>query len=133
MDVFSAVSDPTRRRILDILAVSERAVMEIVSSFKISQPSISEHLRILRSTGLVSVRPTGRQRIYSLNPIRLRELADWIARYEHFWGERLQNLESYMHRRFGPGGPPTLNSEAAVQPAGETTQKPDANFSMEID
>lgn len=104
-DVFSAVSDPTRRRILDILAHGEQAVMDIVREFNISQPSISEHLRILRNAGLVLVRPTGRQRLYSLNAAPMRELAIWIRTYERFLDVGLISHSDYLDRQTAPPSP----------------------------
>lgn len=98
MDVFHAVADPTRRRILDLLVEGERAVLDLVSSFEISQPSISEHLRILREVGLVSVRKSGRQRLYSLSPIYLRKIAGWLASYHRFWDKRLDRLGAYLEQ-----------------------------------
>lgn len=84
IDVFHAVSDATRRRILDLLVTGERTVTGLVSQFEISQPSISEHLRILREAGLVSVRRQGRQRIYSLLPMYLRTIDNWLMAYRPY-------------------------------------------------
>lgn len=77
-DVFSAVADKTRRRILDMLTQGELAVLDIVKGFSMSQPSISEHLRILRHAGLVQVRKSGRQRLYHMNALCMAELTDWV-------------------------------------------------------
>jgi DNA-binding transcriptional ArsR family regulator len=78
-DVHRAISDPTRRRILDLLSEGERSVQQLVSGFRISQPAISQHLRVLREAGLVRVRRQGRLRVYSLRTERLREVRDWLA------------------------------------------------------
>ncbi len=96
MDVFQLLADPTRRRIIQILAEGERAVMDLVSAFDISQPSISQQLRVLREGGLVSARKEGRRRIYELDARRLKEAADWIAAYEKFWDDKLDRLGSYL-------------------------------------
>lgn len=95
-DVFHAVSDPNRRRLLDLLAEGERAVMDLVRLFTISQPAISQHLKVLREAGLVTVRKLGRRRMYALNPDELRPVADWIAHYEKFWDDRLDRLGQYL-------------------------------------
>jgi DNA-binding transcriptional ArsR family regulator len=98
LDVFHAVADGTRRRLLDLLAGGERAVMDLVAAFRISQPAISQHLRVLREAGLVHARRQGRQRLYSLNPRQLKVIADWVAYYQQFWDERFENLTNYLER-----------------------------------
>lgn len=104
-DVFSAIADPTRRRMLDLLAEGERAVSDLVAAFSLTQPSISDHLRVLREVGLVRVRREGRRRLYQLNPGKLKELADWVATYSRFWDKRLDALGSYLDRAAGETGP----------------------------
>src|SRR5262245_14988844 len=81
LDVFHAIADPTRRRIVELLAERPRAVQELVAAFHISQPSISEHLRILRNADLVSASKKGRKRIYSLMPIILTQISSWAEQY----------------------------------------------------
>ncbi len=85
LDVFSAISDETRRRLLDLLARGERPVKKLASSFSMTRSAISQHLHVLRAAGLVSVRPAGRERLYRLRPARLREVSDWVSHYERFW------------------------------------------------
>ena len=92
LDVFRAVADPTRRAILDFLEGGETAVHELVTLFTMSQPALSKHLRVLLRTGLVTVRRVGRERFYRLEANRLKEVADWVLRYEGFWGEKLDRL-----------------------------------------
>jgi DNA-binding transcriptional ArsR family regulator len=94
--IFLAVSDPTRRGILDLLLVSESSVSDLVRPFRISQPAISQHLRILRQAGLVRVRRQGRERRYRLRGEQLRAVYDWVAHYERFWTEKLQALGAYL-------------------------------------
>jgi DNA-binding transcriptional ArsR family regulator len=98
VDVFHAVSDETRRRLLDLLAGGEKAVLDLVRFFHVSQPAISQHLKVLREAGLVRVRPSGRRRVYSLNADQLRVVAQWVAHYERFWDERFENLSRYLDR-----------------------------------
>lgn len=98
VDVFAAIADPTRRRILDLLADGERPVKHLVAACAISQPSVSEHLRILRRVGLVAARDVGRMRMYSLVPARMKEIADWVATYSRFWEKRLDRLGDYLDR-----------------------------------
>ena len=95
-DVFHAVADPTRRRILDLLVEGDKAVSDLVAGFRISQPSISEHLRILREAGLVVARKVGRQRIYRLTPMYLQEIITWMATYHRFWDRRLDAIGEHL-------------------------------------
>jgi DNA-binding transcriptional ArsR family regulator len=95
-NVFQAIADPTRRRILELLAESERPVKELAEPFRMSQPAISQHLKVLREAGLVSDRREGRHHHYRLNPEPLRDVADWVARYQRFWQRRLGALERYL-------------------------------------
>lgn len=89
-DLFTAISDPTRRRIVEFLANGPQPVSAIVERFSISQPSISEHLRLLKEAGVVHMTPTGRQRIYSVNRSTVLELADWAARLTGRGGSSIQ-------------------------------------------
>lgn len=98
-DVFAAVADPTRRRMLNLLAERDHSVMELVDCFEVSQPAISQHLRVLREAGLVTPQKSGRQRIYRLNARPIKELADWAAYFERFWKQRLDNLDRYLARQ----------------------------------
>ncbi|MBI1853242.1 MAG: winged helix-turn-helix transcriptional regulator [Planctomycetes bacterium] len=98
-DVFLAIADPTRRRILELLAEEERPVNALAEPFHMSLPAVSQHLRKLRHAGLVSQRCEGRQRVYCLNPARLKEVADWVATYERFWSGKLDALGRYLDKR----------------------------------
>ncbi len=97
--VFRAISDPTRRRILDALAESEQAVGELVALFDVSQPAVSQHLRVLADAGLVQARRDGRRRLYRLRGRRLRAVHDWSAHYARFWDERLHALGRHLDAR----------------------------------
>ncbi len=83
-DVFRAVADPTRRALLDLLRTADRSVRELRSPFRMTQPAISQHLRVLRQAGLVRARRIGRRRLYHLNPKPLLQVYDWAARYKTF-------------------------------------------------
>lgn len=95
-DAFRAVGDPSRRAILDLLADGERAVSDLLAHFEFSQPALSKHLRVLREAGLVAARAVGRQRRYSLRPEALRTVHDWVAHYERFWTEKLDDLDGVL-------------------------------------
>jgi DNA-binding transcriptional ArsR family regulator len=94
--VFAAVSNPERRRILDMLREGDRTAGALVAEFTLPQPAISRHLRILREAGLVSVSPKAQQRIYSLKPERLRELDSWLSLYRGLWSGSLGSLEDHL-------------------------------------
>ena len=98
MDALTALADPTRRRIVELLAERERDVTELHSNFPISQPAVSRHLRVLREHGLVRSRPKSQRRVYSLDPTPLAELDDWLGRYRSFWAQRLDALETELRR-----------------------------------
>jgi DNA-binding transcriptional ArsR family regulator len=99
MKALEALADPTRLRIVELLADGELSAGEIASSFRTSRPGVSRHLRVLREHGLVSAREQGRRRIYSLDPEPLAELDDWLARYRSFWTNRLEALDTEIRRR----------------------------------
>lgn len=90
-----AVADPTRRRILDLLARGDLAAGEIAKAFpEISRPAVSQHLAVLREAGLVRERAVGRRRIYRLEPAPLREIWEgWLSQYQRFWEDRLADLK----------------------------------------
>jgi DNA-binding transcriptional ArsR family regulator len=81
-DVFRAVADPTRRALLELLRQSARSVHELAQPFRMSQPAISQHLRILRKARLVLGRQVGRQRLYRLNPKPLDDLYAWASKFK---------------------------------------------------
>src|SRR4029078_12730644 len=99
--IFQAVSDPTRRAILAMLADGERSAGDLQAPFRISQPAVSRHLRVLREAGLVRERPDGRRRIYSLDARPLRAVYDWAPHYERFWLDRLERLGAVLDRKAG--------------------------------
>ncbi len=102
MDALAALADPTRRRIVELLAERDHDAGEIGSHFAVSQPAISRHLRVLREGGLVRVRPQAQRRLYSLEPAPLEELDEWLARYRGFWLQRLDALDTQLRRARRP-------------------------------
>ena len=93
MDRFAALADPTRRRIVEILASGERAAGALGENFEISPPAISQHLKALRQAGLVRVRIDGQRRIYSLDHEGFEEMEAWFEKMRRFWSGRLDALE----------------------------------------
>jgi DNA-binding transcriptional ArsR family regulator len=98
MTVFAALADPTRVRILDLLSKRERAVGELVREFELSQPAVSQHLRVLKEAGLVASRADAQRRIYRVNPAPLRQLDRWLQRYRKLWASELDALERHLDR-----------------------------------
>ncbi|MBE7537339.1 MAG: winged helix-turn-helix transcriptional regulator [Opitutaceae bacterium] len=88
-----ALADPTRRRIVELLARSDRTAGELVKEFDVSAPAISQHLKVLREAGLVTTRDEGQLRIQSLNPEGLDKVDAWIEKTRSFWSRRLDALE----------------------------------------
>src|ERR1700759_5756053 len=89
---WTALADPTRRAVLDLLRQQPMSVNELVAALAVSQPTASKHLRVLRSAGLVRVEPVAQRRIYALAPEPFRDLDAWLAPYREFWNERLDAL-----------------------------------------
>lgn len=100
-EAFRAVADPTRRALLDLLRGGEHSVTALCDEFDVSQPAISQHLKILRDAGLVSARRDGRIHYYKLEPLPLREVAAWLEHYEQFWDDKLEALGAYLDRKRG--------------------------------
>lgn len=96
-NVFSAVANDTRRSILEAVRTKPRSVSELTALFELSRPAVSEHLRVLRRTGLVREEPQGQKRIYHLEAAPFAELADWLHPFERYWRDRLGDLSQALH------------------------------------
>ena len=101
-DIFTAIADPTRRQILDLLCQREMAVGELVEMLGLAQPNVSKHLRTLGEAELVHVRVDGPRRHYRLRPDRLRELEELLAPSRRMWADRLDALERHLDRLDDP-------------------------------
>jgi DNA-binding transcriptional ArsR family regulator len=95
-DVFSAIADPTRRKLLDLLGHGDQHVNTLAGEFDITLSAVSQHLRLLREAGLVTVQRSGRERWYRLNAKPLQDVADWVAHYARFWRDKLDALGSHL-------------------------------------
>lgn len=102
MHAFDVLGDPVRRRILELLAEGERAAGEIgavvQAEFGISQPAVSQHLRVLRDSGFATVRPDGARRLYAVDPAPLQQIDVWLERYRRFWAQPLDALATELAR-----------------------------------
>lgn len=98
-DVFEAIGHPARRQILDLLVMADRSVNSLAGHFAISRPAVSQHLRILLDAGLVTEERRGRERLYHLNAEQLSPVRDWLAQYERFWDNRLDQLKKVLAKK----------------------------------
>jgi DNA-binding transcriptional ArsR family regulator len=96
MTTYAALAEPSRRQILDLLRGGERSVSDLVARLTLSQPGVSKHLKVLRTAGLVEVRPEGRQRWYRLRAQPLAEVDAWLEPYRAHWSGRLDALERHL-------------------------------------
>jgi DNA-binding transcriptional ArsR family regulator len=92
MQSLLAIADPTRRRIVELLAVRERTAGELVDEFEVSAPAISQHLKVLREAGLVTVRVAGQSRVQALNPDGFGDIEHWLEKTRSVWSRRLDAL-----------------------------------------
>lgn len=98
MQSLTALADPTRQRIIEMLAAGALSSGEIARQFEMTAPAISQHLKTLREARLVRVRAEAQKRIYELDPQGVGELADWITRVRSFWSSRLNALEEELRK-----------------------------------
>ncbi|WP_308798676.1 ArsR/SmtB family transcription factor [Agromyces silvae] len=116
MHALDVIGDPVRRRILELLADGEVAAGEVgrivQAEFGISQPAVSQHLRVLREAGFATVRPEGTRRLYTLDPAPIAEAAQWFTPFERFWRGPLDALGTELAR-----GARARRRAAATQPS----------------
>ena len=98
METLSALADPKRRRIVELLARGEMAAGDINKHFRVSGPAISQHLKVLRDARLVRVRVDAQRRLYSLDPKGLDEIDAWMAAIRKVWTARLDDLEATLRK-----------------------------------
>ena len=102
MHAFDVLGDPVRRRILELLAGGEASAGDVAATvreeFGISQPAVSQHLRVLRDNGFAHVRAEGTRRLYSVDPTGMREADAWVEQFRVFWEQRLDALGTEIAR-----------------------------------
>jgi DNA-binding transcriptional ArsR family regulator len=96
--IFDIIAEPNRRAILSLLVSSERSVGEIERQLRMSQPTVSKHLRVLREAGFVESTVDAQRRLYRLTPEPLLELDAWLAPFRRFWSAHLDALERHLNR-----------------------------------
>jgi DNA-binding transcriptional ArsR family regulator len=95
-DVFQAIADPTRRKILRLLAEREMAIVSIAECFPMGRTAVNKHLHVLSDAGLISCHKVGRETRYKLQPEPLVDVKQWLSFFEHYWGEKLHTLIQYV-------------------------------------
>ena len=96
-DPFTAIAEPKRRLLIEMLAGKELTVNEIVDRVGWNQPMVSKHLGVLKRVGIVSERKAGRHRAYKVNAAQLKPVKEWVVQFEQFWGNSLDHLEDYLN------------------------------------
>ena len=99
MDTFTALSDPTRRLIVETLAAGETSFGELADKFEMSRPAVSQHLKVLRDAGVVTARADAQRRIYRLNEDGLDEVEAWLGKVRDYWSQRLDTLERLLNEQ----------------------------------
>jgi len=95
-DVFQAIADPTRRRMISIIANKSLNVNAVADYFDISRPAVSRHVRILTECGLIIIEESGRERMCRVNMNKLKEVDRWLDQYRRFWNEKLDALGTFL-------------------------------------
>ena len=97
-DVFQAIADPTRRQIINLIASQPMNLNAIADNFDISRPAISNHIKILHECGIISIEQIGRERHCKIQPVNLREVADWVEPFRVLWKQKLDSFEQYLNK-----------------------------------
>jgi len=109
---FAIVAEPNRRAILSLLLSSESSVGEIERELRLSQPSVSKHLRVLREAGFVESRIEAQRRLYRLRPEPLMELDAWLVPFRRFWSKQVDALEQHLDKMAQAERPPSVKTSA---------------------
>jgi len=96
LDTLTALAEPNRFRIVELLRAGPRPVNDIVERLQLGQPQVSKHLRVLKDAGLVDVQPRAQQRVYELRGAPLRKLHEWLERYRQLWDARFAELDELI-------------------------------------
>lgn len=97
-DIFQAIADPTRRKIIDLLSKQTMNLKTLAEYFNISRPAISQQIKILDECGLVEIIREGRETFCSIQPNELKKIADWASQYSGLWEEKIDSFESYVNK-----------------------------------
>src|SRR5689334_1294909 len=97
-DIFQAIADPTRRKIIDLISQEPMNLKTLAEYFDISRPAISQQIKILDECGLLKIKREGRETFCAIQPKELKKIADWAARYAGLWEERIDSFEKYVNK-----------------------------------
>ncbi|MAC39552.1 MAG: transcriptional regulator [Oceanicaulis sp.] len=100
-DIFRAIADPTRREILALLSEGAMTVGDVADRFDMTRPAVAKHLKVLSDGGLISVEARGRERFNRLNAAPLKQVADWVSRFDAFWDDKLNKLKEEVEKEHG--------------------------------
>lgn len=92
-DVYQAIADPTRRKMLTTLAAREASIKDISEQFPVSRTAVVKHLQVLEQAKLVTSKKSGREKIYSLQPYELMQVKEWVSFFEQYWDNKLARLQ----------------------------------------
>src|SRR3984885_4384143 len=121
--VFEIIAEPNRRAILSLLVSSQQSVGEIERQLRMSQPTVSKHLRVLRDAGFVESKVDAQRRLYRLKPEPLRELDAWLAQFRRFWSGHLDALERHLDRMNQPTSTPREDRKKKAWPKPRTRKE----------
>lgn len=126
--IFEIVAEPNRRAILSLLVSSQQSVGEIERQLRMTQPTVSKHLRVLRDAGFVEATVDAQRRLYRLKPEPFQELDTWLAQFRRFWSVHIDALERHLDRmdndRMDPSTPVKLNPSKKKTSKKTTRPKP---------
>ena len=118
---FEIIAEPNRRAILSLLVASQQSVGEIERELRMTQPTVSKHLRVLREAGFVESTVDAQRRLYRLKPERFQELDAWLAQFRRFWSAHVDALERYLDRM--DQSPGTMTARTMATPTKSKTKK----------
>jgi DNA-binding transcriptional ArsR family regulator len=127
---FEIIAEPNRRAILSLLVLSQQSVGEIERQLRMSQPTVSKHLRVLRDAGFVEATVDAQRRLYRLKPEPFQEVDTWLAQFRRFWSAHVDALERHLDRmhpnRMDPStpNPPTPKKSTSSKKKGRKTTRP---------
>ncbi len=130
---FSALADPTRRAVLDLLRKGRQPAGQIAQAFPISRPAISKHLRLLRRAQLVKEHREGRNRFYHLNPEPLRAVDSWLEQYRSFWSTSLANLKAFVEAEYAKEAAAPSNAPSRRRVDRATKRSPTKRKTRNVD
>jgi DNA-binding transcriptional ArsR family regulator len=122
--VFEIIAEPNRRAILSLLVSSQQSVGEIERQLRMTQPTVSKHLRVLRDAGFVESTVDAQRRLYRLKPEPFRVVDDWLAQFRRFWSAHIDALERHLDRMEDQGSSPPRKSGSTKSKTREKTTRP---------